>query len=166
MTLDWAALISCRAARASSLLASWATPSTELTTTTNMMMITSAQSASPLIMPVAALMMAATMSMMTMGSAICWKKRIHSGVFSSSFSLLGPCLARRSDAAASERPDSPSVPCAESTSSADDRYSFTFTPPGIESPGRSVPDHNSPGGARAHQGCHAGHLYDRVHFTL
>ena len=123
-TLDCAALISCRASRASSLLASWTTPSTELTITTNMMMATSAKSGSPLTMPVSALMTAATISMMTIGSAICSKKRFHSGVFSASSSLLGPVLARRDDASSLLRPRFSSTPWSLSTSAAADRYSF------------------------------------------
>ena len=93
--------------------------------TTVMMMMTSAKSISPWMAPVTALMTAATMSMMTIGSAICWKKRIHRGVFACSFSLLGPLLARRSAATPEARPACPSLPCSRRTSAALDRYSLT-----------------------------------------
>ena len=96
--------------------------------TTAMMMTTSAHSDSPWIMPVTAEMTAATMSMMTMGSAICWKKRIHSGVFSSSLSLFGPNFAWRVCASEVLRPASALVDCSLSTSSAEARYSFKLYP--------------------------------------
>ena len=124
MTLDCEALISCSAARASSLLASWITPSAELMTTTAMMMITSAKSGSPWMKLVMAEMAAATMSMMTMGSAICWKKRIQRGVFSSSLSLLGPCLARRLAASLALRPPSSVTPSPSRTVCFSSRYCF------------------------------------------
>ena len=159
MTLDWAALISCRAARASSLFASWMTPRAELMMTTAMMMITSAKSGSPWMKPVMAEMAAATISMMTIGSAICWKNRIHMGVGSSSSSLLGPYLARRSAAVAAVRPACSLEPSPSSTRALDSRYSFTGNTPLGRCPAELMPDHNSParrrrGGARAHQGCH------------
>ena len=91
--------------------------------TTVMMMMTSAKSISPWMAPVTALMTAATMSMMTIGSAICSKKRIHSGVFSSSLSLLGPLAASLLAASAAERPQEASLPWAETTSAHDCRYS-------------------------------------------
>ena len=152
MTLDWAALICCRASRACSLLASWTTPSTELMMTTARMMMTSAHSGSPWMVPVMAEMAAATSSMMTIGSAICSKKRFQSGVFSSFSSSLGPYWLRRLDASAAS---------SSSTSCLDARYSFKFFPPGPFAPGRLTPDHNSPGGARARQGCHAGPLTEQ-----
>ena len=123
-TLDWAALISCRASRACSLLASWTTPSTELSTTTNRMIAASAHSGSPCRKPATTEMAAATSSMMTIGSPICSKKRFHSGVFSSSSSLLGPYCARRLAASAEVRPLSSFEESSPSTSSADARYSF------------------------------------------
>ena len=126
MTLEVAALISCRAARAFSAWYSCTTPSTELRMTTNMMMKTSAKSASPCAMPVTAEMTAAMISMITIGSAIMAKKRFHSGSFSASLSLLGPTLARRSAASAAVRPSCSSEPCSCSTSTESDRYSFTF----------------------------------------
>ena len=96
--------------------------------TTVMMMMTSAKSISPWMAPVTALMMAATISMMTIGSAICWKKRIHSGVFSASSSLFGPNFSCRLAASAELRPASTSVPCSRRTSSDEDKYSFIRFP--------------------------------------
>ena len=124
-TFDIAADISCSAESASSALDSCTTPSTELRMTTNMMMMTSAKSASPLAMPVAAEMAAATISMMIMGSAICWKNRTMSGVFSASLSLLRPSRSRRADASSAERPLFSSDLTSESTSSVSCRYSLT-----------------------------------------
>ena len=126
ITLDWAALISCRASRACSDLASWTTPRTEFKITTDRMIAASAHSGSPWMKPVITEMAAATSSMMTMGSAICSKKRFHMGVFSSSSSLLGPTLARREAASAADRPVSALEDCAASTSSAEARYSFSI----------------------------------------
>ena len=140
MTFDWAALICCSASSACSDFASWTTPSTELMMTTAKMMMTSAHSGSPWIVPVMAEIAAATMSMMTIGSAICSKKRFHSGVFSSSSSLLGPTLARREDASAAARPPSAFEDCSSSTSSAEAKYSFDIdmTPPGLHQAARQI----------------------------
>ena len=93
--------------------------------TTVMMMMTSAKSISPWMAPVTALMTAAAMSMMTMGSAICWKNLIHSGVLACSLSLFGPFLARRASASPELRPSSWLEPSWPSTSLALDRYSLT-----------------------------------------
>ena len=79
-------------------------------------------------MPVTAEMKAATMSMMTIGSAICSKKRFQSGVFSSFSSSLGPWLARREAASADVSPLSPFEASSESTSSDEDKYSFKIFP--------------------------------------
>ena len=121
-----AADISCRAARASSALDSWTTPSTAFTTTTKQMMITSAKSASPWAMPVSAEMTAATISMMIMGSAICARNRFHSGSFSASLSLFRPSRSRRAAASPAVSPRSPSEPTASRTAEESCRYSFNF----------------------------------------
>ena len=92
--------------------------------TTAMMMMTSAHSDSPWMVPVMAEMAAATMSMMTIGSAICSKKRFQSGVFSSFSSSLGPYWARRDDASPEVMPLSSLEDSSFSTSSLDSRYSF------------------------------------------
>ena len=96
--------------------------------TTAMMMMTSAHSGSPWIMPVTAEMKAATMSMMTIGSAICSKKRFQSGVFSSFSSSLCPYCDRRLDASAAVRPLSSLEESSPRTLSLDSRYSFIQFP--------------------------------------
>ncbi len=90
-------------------------------------MKTSAKSASPWAMPVTAEMMAAMISMMTMGSAIMEKNRFHSGSFSASFSLLGPVCSRRFAASADVMPTFSSEPCSLSTSTESDKYSFNVS---------------------------------------
>ena len=155
--------ISWRAARASSALDSWTTPRTAFTTTTKEMMITSAKSAWPCAMPVSAEITAATISMMIIGSASWARKRFQSGVFSASLSLFGPFFSSLAAASACERPVVTSVWSVPRTSASPCRYSFmhSLLVCGHEGPvraGRLMPDHNSPGGARAHQGCHTGFL--------
>ncbi len=124
MTFDCAALIFCRAERAFSAWYSWATPRIEFSTTTNMMMITSAKSASPWAMPVRAEITAATISMITIGSAIIAKKRFQRGSFAASLSLLGPIFSSRAAALALSRPCSSELACSCTTSPACSRYSF------------------------------------------
>ena len=106
--------------------------------TTTMMMMTSAHSGSPCTMPVTAEMTAATMSMMTIGSAICSKKRFQSGVFSSRSSSLRPYWDRRLEASAEVRPLSSLEDSSLSTSSTDERYSFNVFPPAITRSTRQV----------------------------
>ncbi len=161
-TLEVLAAICWRASKASSALDSWTTPRTALTTTTNRMMTTSAMSDSPWAAPATALMTAAASNRMIMGSASWARKRFHSGSFLASSSLLGPYWPRRLATSASVRPASTSVERPPRR-----RFAGTVSnlfPPGFSAAARSVPDHNSPGGARAHQGCHGGGMTRRGRF--
>ena len=121
MTLEVAAVISCRASRASSALDSCTTPSTAFTMTTKRMMMTSAVWFSPEAMPTKALMTAAQSSMMIMGSAIWAKNRFQSGVFFPSASLFRPYFSSRAFASSLVKPFSKSVLTSSMTFSASDR---------------------------------------------
>ena len=158
-TFEVLAAICCRASKASSALDSCTTPSTALTTTTKRMMITSAMSDSPWAAPATALMTAAARSRMIIGSASWASRRFQSGSFSASSSLLGPLTSRRLAAWAGVRPVSELLSSSESTSSLVETYAFKLPSWWYSLIARSAPDHNSPGGARARQGCHGASTY-------
>lgn len=117
MTFAIVVLICLSASRASSLFISWTTPRTELRTTTNMMMITSAKSSLPCIPAIAALMTAATINMMIIGSASCPANRFHIGVLGASFSLFGPYFDWSPATTPVSSPRVESVPYSDTTDS-------------------------------------------------
>ena len=126
ITLLCAAVISCKAASASSALSSCTTPKNELSSTTNKIIATSAKSPSPLYIPIESEIIAATISIITIGSAICSKKRFTTDSFGASSSLFGPCSLSNCAARCEDSP-SLSLECScVTTSCGVSRYSLTF----------------------------------------
>ena len=109
---------------AASALLSCTTPSTAFSSTTTRMMNTSVK-LSPLSALVTADTAAAAIRISSMGSFSCARNRCSREGFSASFSLLGPCLARRSAASASVRPVG-QEPSSSSTSCGLRLYSFSI----------------------------------------
>ena len=119
-TFDFAAVISLRAAMASSALFSWITPSTELRTTTNNIMKTS-DGFSCWYSDVMSDRAAAARRMRIIGSFIWSKNLAMLLLFFASISLFGPYLVSLADASAACRPFSEES-AFESTSSVLSRY--------------------------------------------